>query len=196
MITLALSLDRALFCLVNSHHNAFWDVFFFGATWLGNGWVITPILVGITLLAVPRKKYRLFFAFAAGGMILSSIVNTQIKDDLQRPRPLGYFSTHASACPAAVNGTYAVHVVGEPLACRSFPSGHSNTAFCGACVLAFFLGRWYWLAFIPAAIVAYSRVYVGAHFPSDVIAGAALGLAVMALAYGAYVFTLRRAEKR
>jgi undecaprenyl-diphosphatase len=86
--------------------------------------------------------------------------------------------------------------VGEPLACRSFPSGHTNTAFCGACVLAFFLGGWYWFAFVPAFLVAYSRVYLGAHFPLDAAAGAALALAVMAGALAGYRFTLRALEKK
>ncbi len=195
MISLALALDHTLFCLINSHHAPFWDGFFWTITWLGNGWVITPILLGITLAVIPRKKYWLFFAFAAGGMILSSVINTQIKDGVQRPRPLGYFSTHASSDAAAVHGTYSVHVVGEPLAWRSFPSGHANTAFCAACVLAFFLGGWYWLAFVPAFLVAYSRVYMGVHFPLDAAAAAALALAVMGIAAWGYRFTLRALEK-
>jgi undecaprenyl-diphosphatase len=195
MISFALAADHALFCFINSHHTPLWDGFFWTVTWLGNGWVVTPILLVATFLAIPRKKYALFFAFAAGGMILSSVVNTQIKDAVQRPRPLGYFATHSTSAPAAVNSTYSVHIVGEPLACRSFPSGHANTAFCAAAVLAFFLGGWYCCAFALAILVAYSRVYLGAHFPLDVAAGGALALVFMYGAYAAYRITLRRSEK-
>ncbi len=59
----------------------------------------------------------------------------------------------------------------------SFPSGHALTAFCAAAIL----GREYgveWLTYPLAAVVAYSRVYTQRHFPSDVVAGAGLGLLI------------------
>jgi undecaprenyl-diphosphatase len=67
----------------------------------------------------------------------------------------------------------------------SFPSGHTVTAFASATALAFMaprLGKWLLLL---AALIEVSRVIVGAHYPSDVIAGAALGAAC--------AFLLRRA---
>jgi len=58
----------------------------------------------------------------------------------------------------------------------SFPSSHAVNNFAGALVLAFFLSRakWWFLGF--ASIVAFSRVYVGVHYPSDVIGGSIIGL--------------------
>jgi len=58
---------------------------------------------------------------------------------------------------------------------RSFPSGHVTNNFALAVVLAWFYRRWGWLYFVIATFVAWSRVYVGDHYPSDVIAAALIG---------------------
>lgn len=58
----------------------------------------------------------------------------------------------------------------------SFPSGHSLTAFGTALALAYMLPRWRWALLALAALVAVSRVIISAHYPSDVLAGAAIGL--------------------
>ncbi len=60
----------------------------------------------------------------------------------------------------------------------SFPSAHASNFFAVASFVSSFYRRpRVWLYFV-AALVAYSRVYVGVHYPTDVLAGAALGLAV------------------
>ncbi len=192
MIPFLLNFDHSIFCFINGHHAPVWDAFFWTITWLGNGWVAAPVLLVVTLFAVPRKKYWIFLGFAAAGMILSGITNSRIKDMVHRPRPVSYFAAHPSACSCSPHGSFDVHVVGERLSWRSFPSGHANTAFCAACVLAFFLGGGYWLAFGAAFLVAYSRVYVGAHFPLDTVAGALLAFPFMAAARWGHCFTVRR----
>jgi undecaprenyl-diphosphatase len=60
----------------------------------------------------------------------------------------------------------------------SFPSGHSATAFACATVIAWVSPRLAVPAFVLAALVAWSRVYVGVHWPLDVLGGAALGVLV------------------
>ena len=57
----------------------------------------------------------------------------------------------------------------------SFPSGHAATSLAGAVVLSFGLRRTAPALLALAAAIAYSRVYVGAHYPGDVLAGLAMG---------------------
>jgi len=58
---------------------------------------------------------------------------------------------------------------------NSFPSGHSANNFAAATVVAIFYRRRGWLAFLLAAVVAYSRIYVGSHWPLDVLVSCFLG---------------------
>jgi len=58
----------------------------------------------------------------------------------------------------------------------SFPSSHAVNNFAGAIILSFFLPRAKWWFFGYAAIIAFSRVYVGVHYPFDVIGGGVIGL--------------------
>lgn len=60
---------------------------------------------------------------------------------------------------------------------KSFPSNHAANTTAASLIAALLWRRRGWLAFIPALIVSYSRVYTGAHWPSDVFAGICVGLA-------------------
>lgn len=58
---------------------------------------------------------------------------------------------------------------------RSFPSGHTADNFAAGAVVALFCRRRGWIYFLMAGAVGYSRIYTGAHWPSDVLASAFLG---------------------
>lgn len=122
------------------------------------------LLAGAPGPAGARPLSAAFLMIVLGGLLVHAL-----KSSLMDQRPL------------AVLGAQAVHVIGEPLRTRSMPSGHT--------ALAFAVAGWCWVGsgwrrsvrvavWVLAVLVGLSRVAVGAHWPSDVLAGAGLGLAV------------------
>lgn len=69
---------------------------------------------------------------------------------------------------------------------KSFPSNHAANNFAAARTLGLAMPSYKWLFLLIAALVAYSRIYVGVHFPLDVVGGAALGLFMATLVWRAY----------
>ena len=81
----------------------------------------------------------------------------------------------------------------------SFPSGHATVGFACATVLALAVPRLRMPLFALAALISFSRVYVGVHYPFDVIAGAVLGLLLgigIAIALRTLAAVLRRSDPR
>ncbi|MHB8139480.1 MAG: phosphatase PAP2 family protein [Smithellaceae bacterium] len=98
----------------------------------------------------------------------SGILNTCIKWLVSRHRPINLFE----------DGLYGFNLFNIIFMydTTSFPSGHSLTAFALATAFSFLYPRWSVFAFIAAVMIALSRVVLTAHYLSDVIAGAAVGI--------------------
>jgi undecaprenyl-diphosphatase len=116
-----------------------------------------------------RRQIVLTTALVAGCVWASDLTASLLKVAIDRPRP---FLVVPEADPL-INGT-----IGD-----SMPSGHAATSAAGAVALALLVGRALpWLVTVGlgvlAAAIAFSRVYVGVHYPLDVLAGAAVGAAV------------------
>lgn len=71
----------------------------------------------------------------------------------------------------------------ETLGNPAFPSGHASIAFSVATILSYEYPRWRIPLFIGAGLVSFSRIYLGRHYTSDVIAGAAIGTTVGVLVW-------------
>ncbi|MBN1578274.1 MAG: phosphatase PAP2 family protein [Chitinispirillaceae bacterium] len=177
--------DAALFLLINGAHHPAADWFFRLVTWLGSGWVVAPLLMGIVAVKVPRKHLVRVLLCGIVGLTLGGVVNSQIKRQVNRPRPVVFFAPEHSRADAADNGSRnvpparGVRLLGPDYTTWSFPSGHANTAFAAATFLALLFGGWVYESFIIALLVGYSRVYLGVHFPLDAAAGALLGTGMM-----------------
>ena len=94
------------------------------------------------------------------------------------PKVAGLFSEASVAFPHGVDLPDSGELIPEAdgIRGRSFPSGHAANNMAVATVLILFF-RWRGAVYLPAALlIAYSRVYTGAHWPLDVLAGMALGI--------------------
>jgi undecaprenyl-diphosphatase len=168
--------DRQLFLALNHGLNNGFNDFFIGyATWLGFGWISYPIAV-LALLALGKRQFRANTLALAASAIVGGIVLHVVKNAVHAPRPLTVFASDITA------GKVYVNVMFERLYQNSFPSGHTQIAFTVATVLLWAFARagklkWWDVVIIlgAASLIGVSRIYVGAHFPTDVLGGAVLG---------------------
>lgn len=131
-------------------------------TFLGNAGLIW-IIAAVIMLAV--KKYR-----RNGGELAVSLIgcvvigNLLLKNLVARSRPCWINDT--------VNMLIAVPTD------YSFPSGHTMSSFAAAAVIMHTDKRLGIAAYILASLIAFSRLYLYVHFPTDIIAGAVIGTAI------------------
>jgi undecaprenyl-diphosphatase len=85
---------------------------------------------------------------------------------------------------------------GETIEGNSFPSAHTLDNFCAATILWAFYRRRGWLYFIPASLIAYSRMYTGSHWPSDVLISMFLGVGIGLLCLAVIEFLWKRLAPR
>jgi undecaprenyl-diphosphatase len=118
----------------------------------------------IAVLAALYWRRPAIFLYVALADLIAGVSGALLRQAIGRERPpLRFPEPHP-----------LVHVPGNP----SFPSGHAATSFACAATLAWLTPLSPIALYTLAALIAFSRVYVGVHYPLDVIGGAALGLGV------------------
>ena len=156
---------RALQSVSMEWPNLVWHVI----TWLGDTQLCLALLATAALPRHPRWLMAMVWAALPATLFVHGI-----KASLPTARPLG------------VLGSDGVHVIGAALYHGSFPSGHTATAFVVAGCVVLSLApaqraRWALPVIALATLVGLSRIAVGAHWPVDVLVGAAGGWACAAL---------------
>lgn len=150
--------------------NPVMDKFMVFFSYLGNGAMIWVI---IALLFIVRKKYRLFGVFILIGLGVGFLVgNVFLKNIIARPRP-------------SWNNDDIILLITNP-SDYSFPSGHTMHSFIVAMMLTLKNWKWGIPAFFLAIAISFSRLYLYVHYPTDVFAGAIIGVfigTIMAVFY-------------
>lgn len=153
-------MDVAIIKYVQEHfHNRFTDHFFPLVSRIGNAgaiWFVFAFCLGYHR-ETRYVSFMMFFALA-----LAHIISQILKPVIGRPRPFIRFPGRP----------LLIHTPGG----YSCPSGHSATSFAAATVLFLYDRRLGFVVYCIAFLIAFSRIFVFVHYPSDTILGALLGV--------------------
>lgn len=175
-------LDGQILLFIQEHmRNSVCDLFFKGITHLGDAGIFW-ILLTIVLLCF--RQTRKAGVYSACALIASLIVsNLILKNLVGRIRP--YELVEGLQCIVA------------PAYDASFPSGHTSASFASAVSIYWQISRKFAVFLIVlASLIAFSRLYVGIHYPTDVLGGLVAGICIGLLvnALGNKIVTMRQAQ--
>jgi len=174
--------DLSLFYGINHAHHPIWDAVMLFVTDIKKTGVIL-LLVWAGLLWKGGAKGRTVALLLLPLILMTDQLSSQVLKELfDRLRPC-----------EALEGVRAID------GCRhspSFPSSHAVNNFAAATLFALYYRGWVaWLAIGLAALVSYSRVYLGLHYPSDVLGGAVIGVLCALAVAGAARRVARLAQR-
>jgi undecaprenyl-diphosphatase len=142
-----------------------------------------PVGYFVAGLIHDNKDLKQKAAYTAATILLNTATTTLLKNVVKRERP---YNVYTGIFPDKIESDY------------SFPSGHTSSAFATATSLAITTKKWYVAvpAFAWSASVGYSRIYLGQHYPSDVIMGAVVGTSSAIVCHWASKQLLKRKKTK
>jgi len=155
-------IDRAFFLFLNGFHNPFFDGVMFGAT---KSLVWLPLYLLFLFFMIRKYKWNILMilVFAALMIMVSDQLSNVVKDTVQRLRPSNQPGLMVHIVEAYKGGTYG------------FYSAHASNTSSVVVLMFILLGRKYWYVTIPAILwslmTSYTRIYLGVHYPGDILAG-------------------------
>ena len=160
MLEMINSIDSGILLWIQENiRNEFLTSLFLVITKLGDDGIFF-IITGI-VLTIFKKTRKLGIVFLTA-LVLNFIVNNLVlKNVVARIRPYEVEEGLKALIP--------------PVYGYSFPSGHTSSAFTCAVTLWFYNKKIFYGAFVVAALIGFSRIYLGVHYPTDVLFGAVFG---------------------
>jgi len=183
-----ISLDKRLFLYLNQHHTPWLDPVMF---WMSQTYTWVPLYAFLLFLAF--KQYGRETWLVVVCITITITLSDQLASGVFKPLFLRLRPSHDPELETLIH-----YVNGYKGGLYGFASSHASNVFA--------LATFFWLVFRKkyngivilfawAAVVAYTRIYLGVHFPGDVIAGALIGVLVAWVGYLLFTWGIRRVQQ-
>ena len=176
---MVIKMDFKILYLINNLHNPILDKIMIGLTYLGDAGLFWIILAVILLFIKKTRKCGILMLIS---MILGLIIgNGILKNLIARSRPC-WIDT-------------GIQLLIKNPTDYSFPSGHTLASFEAATMIFLHNKKLGIISLILASLIAFSRMYLFVHFPTDILGGAILGIIISVIVYKIAQKVVKNKEK-